>query len=1413
MARRRHRELEELIRLPDEQRFVGPFLLRKELGEGGAAAPVWLAEERYGAIKLRDVAVKLFHIPRATSRSIERDKILEEARTLCLVQHPNVVAFYAVHLDEQRNIMALAMEFVAGASLASKLYLGPLAVRETLRVAIAIVSALVAVHQAGLVHRDIKPDNIVDSPTGYKLIDFGIAATRPENKQSSRRIKRIVLDDVPIELGTRSIAMSQVADMLPSEIINQFTEIPDSSPVSEPISAGIFVSGTVGYMDPVCVANPLEPATQASDLYALGATLFECLTGQLPALVAAKNEGVTGFRGAVLDGSNAAPSLLQVLPNAPPRLAKLIDTLLEVNRERRPNSAEIVARELEAIASELSGRVRQLPPETQGPFRGLSRFEAADRDVFFGRSTNVAAVLETLRSHGLAALVGASGTGKSSLARAGVLPVLQDGALSLQSDSRPWKILTVTPGATPKQTITEAVNSLLSPEAVQADRPPPEIASTLLQWLQKPHLPIAGLILFVDQLEELVTLCSKEERDWTAALLVALGSRPLPGLRVLVTARQDLFEQIMMLGELGRLMLKGTHVVLPLNDAAWGEVLDQALSAYDYSFENEELRAAVLAQLHGTIGAMPLVQFALTQLWERRSTEQKQLTWQGFKAIGGIEGALEKHADRTLEQVTSSSADRVEAVRTILLSMTTPQGTRAFRSKDEILNEVEEELGTVILTQLESARIITVENQRYTLMHETLLSRWATLRRWVEATREERAFVEEIEQDAQRWARSGRDKNKLWKGQSLRRAKEIAPTRTALSVEAQDFLKESNSEERKSKIANLISTVGVVSLVLFIVGAAFVTANLFLEDKETLLRRAMVRVSSGKTTGSGFFVKGPDQYAYVVTSYRLVSGGESVQVERLVDVSGLFERKHSYVSTESLAEVVEINPSADIAVLRVRSLDSASVPHLPISDEDITKGELLVFGVPTGPIAHPDNITTIRTAVQTPAKYVSRNAPVGANTLPDSKEANMAQYDGFELKGQVEPRLVGGPALSPQGKVVGLTLWNNPAYETTTVASIGVVRKMLAHLNRANVERTPTNEEISGLLKKIQLDGFTKEPIQRVVLSEILSSDDYPQLRDLSSVLAREMLDAGRDLAGFDGRARVGVSLSFLPGLPLETYRTFEDELVTGCPRNMMSFGERTTRSQDRLIQATPSTDCVGYASHILAWDLMASLLLWEGKEKEFSVTSVEKLREEPGTFLASAKIKNTSLVIPVRVSTAQGKVRIRLFDGEGQTYFNERERWNKLDDYKGTWVSRRSRVELPNAPGVEQKITETVQINTQSGVISIRYVRLREVYAGQAGTFRCNGKETVEVGSEQKFYGTFRSGQIEFVPAEVGPNGQGVSQPIGRDLEKCSEEAARHKEYMFDRRGVIKNVGDRLIMYRSDGLGYPAKLELTKEQ
>jgi serine/threonine protein kinase len=796
---------------------LGPFRLVAELGEGGFA-PVFLAAEEYGGAELRTVALKLFALddvagPTGTAGSLKltHERIVEEARALCRVEHPNVVRFFQLVEDPRRTVLGLAMEHVRGRSLADRLddeRLLP--VDATLEMGAAIASALAAVHAAGLVHRDVKPGNVIDAGGVYKLIDFGIATRTRKEPRSTARVSlapasaRGASSDAVV-VSVRGAPTQEVVELVSRETAASDQTMRVSAQTAEGTDA---IAGTMGYIDPACLAHG-EPADASSDLYALGAMLFECLTGRLPASDEGDADSLTRIRMNVAMGLAAPPPVRQLAPNVPEAVARVVDSLVAPRRAHRPQRAEWVACELERLRRLQRGAARDLPPE--GPFRGLEAFDARHRDVYFGRATDVASALDLLRSRGLLALVGASGSGKSSLARAGVLPAIVDGSLGAWPPR--WTTAMLSPDAYPRAALQHALSAVLDGKPVPDD--PDALASMLASIVETTS---TGIVVLVDALEELVTLAAPDERSYLALFLAAIASRPMPGLRAVVTARRDLLDPLLAEPALGVALSRAVQLVAPLTAPAWADVLDERLAAYGFALEDDAMRRELTRELASIAEAMPLVEFGLARLWEHRDVERHVLAHGALIAIGGLAGALARHAESTLESLTSSHGPGAATVAgAVLLALTTPHGTRATRTRAELAREVPVPLRDEVLLALERARLVVTEEGKSTLAHEALIARWPRLHRWVQGERRDREIARDVEEAATRWrAQPGADL--LLRGRPLRDARVLAESRrNMLSDEARAFVTASRRNEVRSS-AGVIGLAGSVFVFAIILG-------------------------------------------------------------------------------------------------------------------------------------------------------------------------------------------------------------------------------------------------------------------------------------------------------------------------------------------------------------------------------------------------------------------------------------------------------------------------------------------------------------------------------------------------------------------------------------------------------------------
>jgi hypothetical protein len=372
-----------------------------------------------------------------------------------------------------------------------------------------------------------------------------------------------------------------------------------------------------------------------------------------------------------------------------------------------------------------------------------------------------------------------------------VLPAVAEGALG--GWPKRWDTALAEPGADPRASVGEALSrfvpkaSALSPEAL------------LVALAERAQSTSAGLLLLVDQLEELATLARGPSQAWLAGLLGRLGEQPLPGVRAVVAARRDLLDPLLSLGPLGKTLVRGLVLIEPITELTWGDVIDQALAAYGYSLEDEALKGELLADLKATASAMPLVQFALTELWHKRDTTNKKITREGLRAIGGIAGALERHADRTLAAIASGRAGAELTARALLLALTTPQGTRAAM-ESKALYAAAGSGGREVAQAFERARLIVPGPSGMTLAHEALLTQWGKLRTWVAEAREDRLLAEELERDAARY-RADPEAVPLWQRRRLVIAEWLLRRGgVRISDDAVAFLKASRRAERKTRV-------------------------------------------------------------------------------------------------------------------------------------------------------------------------------------------------------------------------------------------------------------------------------------------------------------------------------------------------------------------------------------------------------------------------------------------------------------------------------------------------------------------------------------------------------------------------------------------------------------------------------------
>ncbi|KUN99686.1 hypothetical protein [Streptomyces caeruleatus] len=394
-------------------------------------------------------------------------------------------------------------------------------------------------------------------------------------------------------------------------------------------------------------------------------------------------------------------------------------------------------KEAEAAVAEA---VREESADTAPPYRGLARFEPGDRHLFFGRERMVEELHRLVCDHRFAVLFGASGSGKSSLLRAGLLPVLRE---EIALSGSPAVLRVLTPGPRPAQTY----GHLLAPAEDEPE-----------SWV------------VVDQFEEAFTLCrDREERARFIDLLLAARG-PASRLRVLVTVRADFYARCSEHRGLAD-ALSGAGLLLgPMTADELRDAVTKPAQAAGLLVERE-LAARIVEEVVDQPGGLPMLSHALLETWRRR--KGRVLSLATYQAAGGVRGAIAATAEEVYEQLTEAQA---RTARLLLLRLVEPgQGTPDTRrplTRADLAEWTDPEVPGVV-DRLARARLLTTDEDGVQLAHEALITCWPRLSGWLEQDRERLRHHRRLTEAARAWLEHDRDPGGLYRGSRLARAEEL----------------------------------------------------------------------------------------------------------------------------------------------------------------------------------------------------------------------------------------------------------------------------------------------------------------------------------------------------------------------------------------------------------------------------------------------------------------------------------------------------------------------------------------------------------------------------------------------------------------------------------------------------------------
>ncbi len=430
------------------------------------------------------------------------------------------------------------------------------------------------------------------------------------------------------------------------------------------------------------------------------------------------------------------------------------------------------------------------------PYHGLSFFHEEDTIFFFGREIFTRRLVEAVHKQSLVAVIGPSGSGKSSVVFAGLLPFLR-------REPNLWLIADFRPGRHPFQALAAALLSLLAPSHRQP--PPPTDIHALAEQLDQGQVslvelvgrirsdnPRAGPILLVaDQFEELFTLCPQTEvRQQFMTLLLETSQLPPSQFCLLFTLRADFLGQALVERPWSDALQNADLKLGPMTRSELSQAIEHPAQRQGVIFETG-LVERILDNVGSEPGNLPLLEFALTLLWSHQT--EGRLTHVAYETIGRATGALARYADEIYHQLQPTDQERARQIFIQLVQPGTgPEGTRRVADRPEI-----GEGNWPLVQRLADARLIVtnqgVEGQETAeIVHETLIRNWDQLRGWMAAPRPFRPWQGRLRLPLRQWQASQRDEEALLRGVLLAEAEGWAKSRAAdLSEMEQEFVEAS----------------------------------------------------------------------------------------------------------------------------------------------------------------------------------------------------------------------------------------------------------------------------------------------------------------------------------------------------------------------------------------------------------------------------------------------------------------------------------------------------------------------------------------------------------------------------------------------------------------------------------------------
>lgn len=668
-------------------------------------------------------------------------RFLNEARMLRRVRAPNVITVHDTgRLNDGRPYFVL--NYADRGTLADRLS-GPLEIERPLRsvapqgttestsmltgsglqallfLVDAVADGLAAIHAAGLVHRDIKPANILFESVRRAAVGSSNAPA-PFNTNEQKADRYSATTTAPLLVASDERVL--VGDLGIAKDLSKSHDNPT------------LLGGTPHYLAPeqLDAAASITPAT---DIYAASAVLWKVLTGRQPPL---------------------PDQLVRQLSLLPDFWQRIVEQGMARNPEDRFQSMnewrwaihEVVGH---GDSTAVFEPVTRTDSTDECPYKGLAAYQPDDACYFSGREALTDELLRRLQLDQVLVVGGPSGSGKSSLVGAGLVPALKAGGLP---GSEYWSVDLITPGRDPMgalaQCTARSAEHQLERECEYSD-------TAAINHLR---------LIVVDQFEEVFTLCTDTQRAVFLNSLAALADCAQSRVKIVIVVRADFYGECAKEPWLASRISNNQVLVGPMTPQELRRAISEPARKAGYFLERG-LIETILEQAGNEAGSLPLVAHSLVETWVRRNGNT--LTLDGFTAAGGVAGAISQTADATYDHQLDD--DGREATRQLMLRLVAPGAgtpdTRRILPRAELNADSPNQTIDRVIDLLTEARLLTVDSGNIQIAHEALLQRWPRLRRWIDEFRDELRIRQKITHAADEWVSEGQEADLLYRGTPL----------------------------------------------------------------------------------------------------------------------------------------------------------------------------------------------------------------------------------------------------------------------------------------------------------------------------------------------------------------------------------------------------------------------------------------------------------------------------------------------------------------------------------------------------------------------------------------------------------------------------------------------------------------------